>query len=859
LYADCSFNGILMFNLGRGRFGGAYIGERDSAAYDFYYDYLTLLFLAAALPRGARRRELAARLRAAYRSFARAGAAPAREVLAPVFSRPPEGEAGTFELSAVGHGHLDLAWLWPIRETIRKAARTYAGALRNIEKYPDYIYGTSQPQQLWWTKKNYPEIYRKVREAILAGRIEMQGGFWVECDTNLPGGESLIRQGLYGQRFIREEFHREMKIAWLPDAFGFSAALPQILRGCGMEYFSTIKLAWNKVNVFPHRSFWWEGIDKSRVLVHMPPEGDYNSHAQPANLLEGIKKSPEGYLKKALLVYGAGDGGGGPNESHLELLEREKRLPDLPRIRLSPALAFFEALKAGGVREVYRGELYLETHQGTYTTQGQNKYHNRLCERLLHNAEVLAALAAALPGKAGEAVLPRTLLDEAWREVLLYQFHDIIPGSSITRVNREAVEGYRKIEAALQGFVTGALAALPPPVKPGSAGPGINSASPCLVNLTSFERQEYFYTGGAWFRARIPPYAAVPAEPAEGPFPGLSADKDSLSNGLLTLRFGPGGQIISCTGPEGRELAADRGLNRLILFKDKFQIPFNAWDIDPRYRKRRKRRLRPFSVTSALNGPRAERVCRYRFGKSFLTQRIILEHERNLVLFETEVEWHERHRMLRAEFYPRDYGDRVKCEIQFGHIVRRTTENNPVEKAQFEVSAHRWAAVEKEGRGFALLNDCKYGHRLKKGLMSLNLLRAPTFPDPQADRGSHRFTYAFCPFEAGNLSPVIQEAYRLNHPVLTAPGPFPSLARVSSPQVILETIKPAESGKGAALRLYESLGREGTVRVETILPHRRADEADFLENPGEPADLQNLEFAPFEIKTLLLTPAADPS
>jgi alpha-mannosidase len=871
-YADCGFNGIMMINLGRGRFGGAYIAEKDDGAYAYYYDYLALLYLAATLPRGSRRTYLATLLRASYRRFLREGAGAARTILAPAFSRAAEAggsgtgtESAAFCYSAVGHGHLDLAWLWPIRETIRKTARTYTGVLRNIEVHPSYIYGTSQPQQMLWTREHYPSIYRRLREAIRAGRVEVQGGFWVECDTNLPGGESLIRQALYGRRFIEEEFHQDMRICWLPDAFGFSAALPQILLGCGMEYFSTIKLAWNKVNVFPHRSFWWQGIDGSRVLVHMPPEGDYSSKAQPGNLLDGLRKYPERRLGKALLVYGAGDGGGGPNEAHLEMLDREKRLPDLPRIKESTALEFFEELRNAGVEDVYQGELYLETHQGTYTTQAKIKYYNRLCERLLHNVEALAVIravksAGAVPaGETGLAAsaCPRTALDEAWREVLLYQFHDIIPGSAITRVNREAVAGYQKIEARLEGLGGEILTSL-------AAGP---DGPLTLVNLTSFDRDEFFCREGRWFRARIPPYGAATAEAVPGPFPGLVAERDSLGNGILTLRFGRDGEIRSCTGEGGRELAAEPlsgdapgdpgkragGLNRLILFRDKFEIPFNAWDIDPQYRRRRRKNLHPDSITTMIDGPRAIRICRYRFGRSTLTQRIILEHGRDLVLFETEVDWHERHRMLRAEFYPRDYGDRVKCEIQFGHILRSATEENPVEKAQFEVCAHRWVAVERDGRGFALLNDCKYGHRLKNGLISLNLLRSPTFPDREADRGLQRFTYAFCPFESADPGKAIREAYRLNHPPLAATsGAFGSLARVSDPGVILETVKAAESGEGIILRLYESLGREAEVSLDTDIPYGEAYLTDLLENRGEPGDLRCLRFSPFEIKTVLL-------
>jgi alpha-mannosidase len=714
-------------------------------------------------------------------------------------------------------------------------------------------------------KEKYPSIYQGAKAAILAGRIEVQGGFWVECDSNLSGGESLIRQAVYGRRFIEEEFGRDMKICWLPDAFGFSAALPQIIRGCGMEYFSTIKLAWNRVNVFPRRTFWWQGIDGSRVLVHMPPEGDYNSKAQPGNLLDAIKKYPEKHLGKGLLVYGGGDGGGGPDENHLELLERQKNLAGLPKVTQSSALDFFEALKSLDVQDVYQGELYLEAHQGTYTTQAKNKYYNRLCETLLHNAEVLSVFAAGSFAGSSGIPYPRAALDEIWRELLLYQFHDIIPGSAITRVNREAVAGYEKMEERLRTLIADALAAI------GTEGRRNVTGHSVMVNLTSFTRDEYVRQNGinglpdAWFHAHIPPYAAAVAEAAPGPFPalaysdGTAGAADFLTNGLLTLRFGAHGEIVSCTDAAGRELAAG-GLNHLVLFRDKFEIPFNAWDIDPKYRSRRKRRLRPYAHHGEIDGPQVVRTNRYRFGKSSLVQRIILREGSDTVRFETEVEWHEKLKMLRAEFFPTDYGPTVKGEIQFGHIVRSTTEKDSVEKAQFEICAHRWAAVEKDGRGFALLNDSKYGYRAKQGLISLNLLRSPIFPDKEADRGKQQFTYAFCPFESGDFGKVIREGYCLNNPLIAVDcGGFDSLVRLSDMCVIAETIKaaehpaklPAENSNGVVLRLYESLGKEAVVSVSTRIPHNAVYAADMLENRQERTSLEGLRFRPFEVKTLV--------
>ena len=432
-YADVAYNGWLLYDFGKAKFHDAHLARRDDDVFGLYYDYLTLAVLADATEDAALAAELNAALRVAYSRFSSGDARAARDALAGPLAAASESD---FVYSAVGHGHLDMAWLWPLRETRRKAARTYANALKNIDRTDDYIYGTSQPQQMQWMKQEHPALFERMKDAVAAGRMELQGAFWVEPDTNLPSGESLVRQALHGRRFLEEEFgldREDMRICWLPDTFGYNGNLPQILRKSGMDWFQTIKLSWNKVNVFPHRTFHWQGIDGSTVLVHMPPEGDYNSRGAADGLLKGVQRYPERDLESALLVYGAGDGGGGPGEVHLELTRREQNLRGLPRVEYSTADRFFRALEQQEITHTHVGELYLETHQGTYTTQGAIKKYNRLVERKLHNAEALAALT----GGGTEA------LDAHWKALLLNQFHDIIPGSSITRVNTEAVEAYQ--------------------------------------------------------------------------------------------------------------------------------------------------------------------------------------------------------------------------------------------------------------------------------------------------------------------------------------------------------------------------------------------------------------------------------
>jgi alpha-mannosidase len=831
LFADVSHNGFLIYPVGRGVFRGAHLATRDDEAFALYYDYLTLTVLARATEDLALKRDLRRALDTAWAAFRHDDIPGARAALAPALAAPSTDD---FLYRAVGHGHLDMAWLWPLRETRRKAARTYTRALNTIEDRPGYVYGSSQPQQMQWMKERHPDLFARMQQAVAAGRLELQGSFWVETDTNMPGGESLVRQALVGRRFLQEEFglgDDDLRLCWLPDTFGYTGALPQILTKSGMDWFQTIKLAWNKFNDHPYRSFRWAGIDGSEVLVHMPPEGDYNSRGAADGLLLGLKRYPERDLGAALLVYGSGDGGGGPGEIHLEVTSREHDLRGLPRVQYSRAADFFRVLETLDVTHRFSGELYLEAHQGTYTTNALIKKHNRIAERKLHEAEALAAMT----GRPS-----RDDLEQHWRDVLLHHFHDILPGSSIARVSTEAVAELTRVSGELDAYAAPLVARLP---RTGDA--------PGALNLTGVARDEHVRVDGAWFRARVEPYAASALEPAAAAAE-LRATDDELGNGILTLRFGRGGEVVSMTDRAGAEHAAD-GLNRLALHRDPYTWPWDAWDIGQDYLRRRPRILRAVEVSSTIDGPTAVRTQVFRFGRSRVEQRVIVEAGSNLVRVETTIDWRERHRMLRAEFRPAHYGATSKSEIQFGHISRPTTEADAVEDAQFEICAHKWIATDTPDGGFAVLNDSKYGHRAKSGLISLNILRAPTFPDKTADRGVHTLTYAFRAFPAGDLTGVIRDGYRLNHPLRIEPGvSFPAFATTSDPAVIIETIKPAESGDGVVVRMYESLGRATTTALRTTAAHGRATVTDLLERPQHPADLDHLELGPFEILTIHL-------
>jgi alpha-mannosidase len=839
-FADVTYNGFILYLVGKARFLGAHLATRDDETFALYYDYLTLSVLMGSTEDAALAAELRVALDASWARFRKRDIAGARAALAPALAAESDSD---FVYSAIGHGHLDMAWLWPLRETQRKAARTYAKALNAFDAYPGYLYGTSQPQQLFWIKRQHPALFERIKTAVADGRMELQGSFWVETDTNLPGGESMVRQAIVGRRFLQEEFglsDDDLRMCWLPDTFGYNGNLPQLLTKSGMDWFMTIKLSWNKVTVFPYRTFTWKGIDGSEVLVHMAPEGDYNSRGAADGLLSGLAKYPEKALNTALLIFGSGDGGGGPGEIHLEVTKREQNLRGLPRVEYTRAGDFFRRLEKHDLSQLHThsGELYLETHQGTYTTQAKIKAGNRTVERVLHNAEALVAIV-------GDDLGDPVLLESQWQEVLLGQFHDILPGSTITRVATEANESLARVAGEVSGYVSALITHLPQ-----------KGTAPGALNLTGLPRDEYLKTEAGWLHAQAAPYASATLTAVE-PAPQLTFADDAMSNGILSLRFGPSGEVTSCLDAEGSEHSAG-GLSRMVLHRDPYVWPFNAWDIDQRYLKRTPRTLALRHVETVIDGPTIVRTQRYRSRQVTIEQRVVLEAGSDTVRFENTVEWHARLKMLRAEFRPTRVGETAKCEIQFGHIERVMTEKTDVETAQFEVAAHKWIATENADGGFALLNDSKYGHRAKNGLISLNLLRAPLYPDKTADRGTQRFTYAFTPFATGDLAKVIREGYRLNNPLLSADGvDLPSVASTSDPSVIIETIKPAENGDGTVLRLYESLGRRTTTALRTTLPHVSATETDLLERPIPSADpgrldLSRLAFGPFEIKTILL-------
>lgn len=862
LWADAGCNDLF------GHFQGGIVKEAAIAVCkepirSLYYDFEVLIELVEQLPEtNARKDYVLQRLYEASLVLADLNAESVNQAAGMLAGELEKRGDASFEISAIGHAHIDLAWLWPIRETIRKGARTFATVLRNMEKYPDYVFGASQPQLYQWIKEHYPALYEQVKEQIRNGRWEVQGAMWVEPDTNLSGGEALVRQLLYGKRFFQQEFGKDVKVQWLPDVFGYSGSLPQLLKKSGVDYMMTQKLSWNVYNTHPHHSFYWEGIDGTRILTHLPPEDTYNSPAAPRSLA----KIERNYLDRnvsehALMLFGIGDGGGGPGEEHLERLAREKNLSGLPRVVQESSQQFFEKLeKEAGRFQTFRGELYLEKHQGTLTTQARNKWYNRKLEKELRETEWIASIVWAAGGP-----YPTETLERIWKEVLLYQFHDILPGSSIKRVYDESLARYASLYDEVRELKRELCARLAD-----SAGWGGETV---ILNSLPWERREWIRVNGSWKKVIVPGMsvrrlADLAVESTEGK---VSAEERKLENDMLRLCFNEAGQIISMLDKRNGREAIEPG-NRANVFTV-YHDDGDGWDFPRDYREMVAGTMELENVSAYTDGPKAIIEQTYRFGESVLCQKVSLTAGSPVAMFETEADWRESGKMLRVSFPVNVRSDHAACDIQFGYLKRSTNRNTMFEFARDEICAHHFIDLSQPDYGVALLNDCKYGHSVLGNVMDLNLLRSPSYPDPAADRAQHKFTYALYPHEGDFIQAgVYRKGYELNCPLTVAEGSAAAndeaaaaaaeaaerrmlqLIQIDHPHVMVEAVKKAEDSDHLIFRLYEAAGTEASAAVSFGLECESIEETDLLERPiaalSENGSQVELRFAPFEIKTI---------
>lgn len=792
----------------------------------------------------------------------------ARQRLKPLLECTNGSTAPTLYLS--GHAHLDVAWLWPLQETERKMARTISNQLALAKEYPDYVYLQSQAYLYWVLQQRYPELYQRLKQAVRAGSVAAEGGMWVEADTNLSGGESLIRQFVYGKRFFEDELGVDCELLWLPDVFGYSAALPQILRGCGVKYFATQKIFWtyNGGDPFPLNTFTWEGMDGSTVLAHV--FNDYNSDTHPSALIDRWNgRVQKDDISTFLVAFGWGDGGGGPTRNHLEFALRAKNLEGAPKVNLASPIDFFYDQEKRGVPPArYKGELYFQAHRGTYTSQARTKKNNRRSELLLREAEMWATAAQVKQG----SNYPRSELDDAWREVLLLQFHDILPGSSIHRVYEEAEQRHARVIATARDLAISAARSFT------RGEEGIT-----LFNSLSWPRKEVVALPGNFQGAvdgagktipvqgedthtlaevEVPACGWLTVVPSEGKKTQnkLNVNLTLLENELLRISFNERGEITSIFDKEiQRELTAGV-CNRFMLFKD---VPnwFDAWDIDSSYELTPVAIDEPVQVEMLRRGPLEVSLCLTRkLHRSVLNQEIRLRRNSRRIDFITQVDWHENHKLLKVAFPVDIHSEDALHEIQFGHVRRPTHRSRPYDASRFEVCNHKWSALVEENRGVAILNDSKYGINVMGNSINLTLLKSALSPDMTADRGMQEFTYSFYAWNGSLVeSEVVRQAYELNVPLLAVAGEggTGSLFDLDAANVVIEAVKLAEDGGGDVIvRLYEAKRCATRATLHTALPLKSAAACDMLENVQAELPCQEgqvaLEFRPFEIKTLRL-------
>lgn len=851
-----------------------HLGIFDTIKWELTLDLRVLIGLVKALPEQSVRR--ARLIRAAFdglNEYARSGenAAAYREALRDVLSRPAESSMLT--VTAVGHAHIDTAWLWPVRESVRKCARTFATQLELMERYPDYIFGASQAQHYAFVKEHYPELYQRIKKAVSAGRWEVQGGMWVEADCNVTSGESLVRQLLHGKNFFRDEFGVEVDNLWLPDVFGYSAALPQILRKSGIPYFLTQKMSWNQINDFPYHTFRWQGIDGSEVVAHFPPENTYNSQLHSESLVAAQERFKEkGILDEFLCLFGVGDGGGGPKEEHIRMGQRMANLEGAPRIRFGTARDFFHRL-GNTVNELptWVGELYLELHRGTLTTQGFVKWANRRLEHKLRALEMLASATV------GVDCYPSTELDGLWKTVLLNQFHDIIPGSSIWRVYRVTQAEYRdalkKCDDLATRLATDAMKPRHDAVTLFNSlhcpytgavklpkdwdGHDITDDRGAAVPIQSEE-------GGPVALVNVPPYSFATLTRAQKAIaPKAMPSGLTLENDLVRFDFDESGRLV---GGEDKTtgvafVSPDHPANVLTLYEDR-PNDWDAWDVDAFYRQTALESAKAIVARPLVSGPVRQGIAfEYRIGASTIIQRVYLTAGSRRLDFETTVDWHEKHKMLRVAFPVNIRTEQATFDIQYGYLKRPTHHNTSWEQARFEAVGHRYADLSDGDYGVALLNDSKYGYYVRDGLLDLNLLRSPNYPDPDADQGEHQFVYSLLPHR-GDVTDadVIAEAAKLNQGILAFEGRDAGgrclPVEVSGDGVSLEVLKKAEQEPALVVRMIETRGRQALATVRLKEPGWQMIETDLMERPVEGAPIHSgtveVHLRPFDIRTFKL-------
>ena len=768
-------------------------------------------------------------------------------------------------VAAVGHAHIDTGWLWPVRETIRKCARTFTTQLDLIERYPDYVFGASMPQHYQFMKDFYPSIFKRIKAAVKKGQWELQGGMWVEADCNLISGESMVRQLLYGKIFFKKEFGVNVDNLWLPDVFGYSAALPQILKQAEIDYFLTQKISWNQFNDFPHQTFNWRGIDGTEILTHFPPENTYNSELDTKFLMPAQKTFKEkDKLNEFMSLFGVGDGGGGPKPENIELGKRLKNLEGAPKVSFDHAKNFFRRLnRKKNQLETWVGELYLELHRGTLTTHGLVKKQNRKLENKLKAVEFLWS-------NCDLKSYPHNDLDEAWKKLMINQFHDIIPGSSINLVYKNTHKEYEGIHKTCDKLLNKSASILFRKDK--NSFTIVNSLSYHFKGVVKIPNKYKGYQiisddkiSLATQQVNKDLVCFVDLEPFSfKTFSKGQKEKSKtvnhsslvLENNYVKYEFHKDGTLKSAYDKELKLNFLGSNGNVLSLYEDR-PLNWDAWDIDFYYKDslletskvERIEKVRAGVVNSSLN-------ISYTIGNSTIKQHISLSNHSKRLDFNTSVDWKEKHKMLRVHFPTTITNEQATFDIQYGHVKRNTHKNTSWDKAKFEVVGHKYADLSNNDYGVALMNDCKYGYSIFDNTIDLNLLRSPNNPDADADIGYHEFVYSFYPHNKDLIrSNVIEESTLLNHSPIVFEG-YKNLSTSSTitykgKGIEITAFKKSEYKNEIIIRTVETLGRnsEGNIYLDGEITETNLLEQKNINKPKRIKEKYFLKLKPFEIKT----------
>lgn len=781
-------------------------------------------------------------------------------------------------VNCVGHTHIDVAWLWTLAQTREKIQRSSATAISLMEQYPEYKFMMSQPQLFKFLSETDPEMYDRIKELVKEGRWELEGAMWLEADCNLTSGESLVRQILHGKRFLKEEFGVDSEILWLPDVFGYSAAMPQILKKCGIKHFVTSKISWNDTNTMPYDTFMWQGIDGTEIITdfitvqNFKRGGEFDNHTTyigeiNPSMVAGTwnRYQQKEYNNEVLLVYGFGDGGGGPTR---DMLEQQRRLsfgfPNMPKTHISTLKDHLEIVEKNfdkvcletGKTPKWIGELYLEFHRGTYTSMAKNKRYNRICEMLMQKTESLSAIKSVFIG----SDVQKQELYSLWDIILLNQFHDIIPGSSIKEVYEESHKQYENVLAKCKEISTSALKTISDNI--------VCEDGILVYNSLGFERKDIITVDGVTYETpNIPSYGWKVFKPNQIESK-VSVNAETIENEFYILTLDSAGRISRLFDKRyNREVLSKEGFaNEFQIFED-FPSQFDNWEISPYYKDKCKILNENAQILTIDEGCRKGFKIVKNYKTSTITQYIYLYDTIERIDVKNVIDWHEHNQLVKIAFPVNIHTNYVNYDIQFGNIQRNNNTNTSWDTAKFEVCGHKWVDVSEFGYGVSILNDCKYGFNTEENILKLTAIKCGTFPNEEADQGIHEFTYSIYPHKGDfREGETIKAAYCLNQPLecisveKNQKGRFASdfsFIKCDCENIIIDTVKQSEDDNSIIVRLFDSFNCKSNPTLSFGIPIDKVYICDMLENVIEECSVidnnVNLSVNNFEVLTIKIT------